>query len=201
MPTYRCTNPKNYKLTSNKTYEVLEDLNHSIKIINDNNKVVNYHKNLFTEVIEEPQPTVAARTEQDVIMSMVVRDDGTIIFTDLQNNEVTIENTLIIYDPVISCGITQIDGINNTIENIENIVDTSDEDLIELKQQIFRLFIENSIRRDDNRRYFLFSTNHNPDYEDYFSVLDAMSQGNFGWEENPNSGNDIKLWILNRNIV
>ena len=73
-----CTNPKNYKLTLNKTYLVVEDEGETVKIINDTNKTVRYYKDLFEEVVEEeaiPEPEpVIARTEQDLIES--ISSDG-----------------------------------------------------------------------------------------------------------------------------
>ena len=41
------------------------------------------------------------------------------------------------------------------------------------------------------------STNNYDSYEDYFEVFDSLAQTNLGWENNPNSENEIKLWVFN----
>ena len=89
-------------------------------------------------------------------------------------------------------------SINKILSSIENNVSTEDDDLLELRKEIVKRVISLLINRNKgNTRWMLMSTNNDDSYEDYFDVLDSLAQTNLGWENNPNSGNDIKLWVFN----
>ena len=49
----------------------------------------------------------------------------------------------------------------------------------------------------EDKRYFFRKFSDFQKYEDYFEVFDSLAQTNLGWENNPNSGNEIKLWVFN----
>ena len=201
-----CTNPKNYKLTQGKVYEILDEEDGYFLLVNDSNKTVRYYSDLFGDV-EEPVEEVApppppARTEADVISSLNVTCGGqrcTVTYVDLNNQTVTFQtDSVMIISTNISCGIRQMSGINDILSCIDNNVSTADDDLLELKKEIVKRVISLFINRNrGNTRWMLMSTNYNGDFEDYFEVFDSLAQTNLGWETNPNSENEIKLWVFN----
>ena len=201
-----CTNPKNYKLTQGKVYEILDEEDGYYLLINDSNKTVRYYSDLFTDVEEAVQevapPPPPARTEADVINSLIVTYSDrrcNVTYLDLENNTVSFTtNQISVNDTHISCGIKQLYNINNVLESIEANIDTSSSDFIDLKKQIIKQvisrFISNLI---SSSRWMLMSTNFETDFEDYYEIFDSLSQTNLGWEENNNSGSNIKLWVFN----
>ena len=204
-----CTNPKNYKLTQGKIYEILDEEDGYFLLVNDSNKTVRYYSDLFDDVIaipdEEtvaPPPPPPARTEADVINSLNVTYNNnrcTVTYVDLNNETVTFQTNIIgISTTNISCGIHQMHNINDVLSSIENNVNTDEDDLLELRKEIVKrvisLFIHN---KRANTRWMVMSTNNNDTFEDYFEVFDSLAQTNLGWENNPNSGNEIKLWVFN----
>ena len=204
-----CTNPKNYKLTQGKVYEILDEEDGYFLLVNDSNKTVRYYSDLFDDVIaipdEEtvaPPPPPPARTEADVINSLNVTYNNnrcTVTYVDLNNETVTFQTNIIgISTTNISCGIHQMHNINDVLSSIENNVNTDEDDLLELRKEIVKrvisLFIHN---KRANTRWMVMSTNNNDTFEDYFEVFDSLAQTNLGWENNPNSGNEIKLWVFN----
>ena len=201
-----CTNPKNYKLTQGKVYEILDEEDGYYLLVNDSNKTVRYYSDLFDDVEEAVEevapPPPPARTEADVISSLNVTCAGqrcTVTYVDLNNQTVNFQtNTIGISSTDISCGIRQISGINYILSSIDNNVNTDEDDLLELRKEIVKRVISLLINRNrGNTRWMLMSTNNDDSYEDYFDVFDSLAQTNLGWENNPNSGNDIKLWVFN----
>ena len=201
-----CINPKNYKLTQGKVYEILDEEDGYYLLVNDSNKTVRYYSDLFgdiEEAVEEVAPPPSpARTEADVISSLNVTSGGqrcTVTYVDLNNQTVNFQTSAIgISGTEISCGIFQMYNINNILLSIDNNVSTTDDDLLELRKEIVKRVISLLINRNrGNTRWMLMSTNNNDIFEDYFEVIDSLAQTNLGWENNPNSGNDIKLWVFN----
>ena len=201
-----CINPKNYKLTQGKVYEILDEEDGYYLLVNDSNKTVRYYSDLFDDVEEAVEevapPTPPARTEADVISSLNVSCNGqrcTVTYVDLNNQTINFQTSTIgISSTDISCGIRQISGINNILSSIDNNVNTADDDLLELRKEIVKRVLSLLINRNrGNTRWMLMSTNNDDSYEDYFEVIDSLAQTNLGWENNPNSGNEIKLWVFN----
>lgn len=205
-----CTNPKNYKLTQGKVYDILEEEDGYYLLVNDSNKTVRYYSDLFDDVEESnetveaftPPPPPPARTEADVISSLNVTSNGTrcnVTYVDLNNQTVNFQtNTIGISGTDISCGVRQMYNINDILSGIDHAVSTTDDDLLELRKEIVKRVISLLIITNrGNSRWMLMSTNNNGLYEDYFEVFDSLAQTNLGWENNPNSGNEIKLWVFN----
>ena len=201
-----CINPKNYKLTQGKEYYIVDEEDGYYLLVNDSNKTVRYYSDLFDDIEEAVEevapPPPPARTETDVISSLNVTCGGqrcTITYVDLNNQSVNFQtNTIGISSTNISCGIHQISGINDILSSIDNNVNTNEDDLLELRKEIVKRVISLFIRnKRGNTRWMLMSTNNNDTFEDYFDVFDSLAQTNLGWENNPNSGNDIKLWVFN----
>ena len=201
-----CINPKNYKLTQGKVYEILDEEDGYFLLVNDSNKTVRYYSDLFGDIEEAVEevapPPPPARTEADVISSLNVTCVGqrcTVTYVDLNNQTVNFQTSTIgIFGTDISCGIRQMSNINNILSSIDNNVSTADDDLLELKKEIVKRVISLLIHYNrGNSRWMLMSTNNDSSFEDYFEVFDSLAQTNLGWENNPNSGNDIKLWVFN----
>ena len=201
-----CINPKNYKLTQGKVYEILDEEDGYYLLVNDSNKTVRYYSDLFDDIEEAVEeaapPPPPARTEADVISSLNVTCAGqrcTVTYVDLNNQTVTFQTSTIgINGTNISCGIRQMSNINNILSSIDNNVSTDEDDLLELRKEIVKRVISLIIHYNrGNTRWMLMSTNNDDSYEDYFDVFDSLAQTNLGWENNPNSGNDIKLWVFN----
>ena len=201
-----CTNPKNYKLTQGKVYEILDEEDGYYLLVNDSNKTVRYYSDLFDDVEEAVEevapPPPPARTEADVISSLNVTGGDqrcTITYVDLNNQTVTFQTSVMgISLTDISCGIRQMYNINAIMDSIDNNVSTADDDLLELRKEIVKRVIFLLIHYNrGNSRWMLMSTSNDDSYEDYFDVFDSLAQTNLGWENNPNSGNDIKLWVFN----
>lgn len=212
-----CTNPKNYKLTQGKVYEILDEEDGYFLLVNDSNKTVRYYSDLFDdaeEAKEENQiiidyfveevapPTPPARTEADVISSLYVSCNGqrcTVTYADLNNQSVGFQtDSVSITSTNISCGIYQISGINDILSSIDNNVNIDEDDLLELRKEIVKRVLSSLIRYNrGNTKWMLMSTNNDESYEDYFEVIDSLTETNLGWETNPNSGNEIKLWVFN----
>ena len=196
MKKLKCINPKNYRLTQNGEYEVVEDGVEFVKIINDSGKTVRYSKELFQEeVVPVAPPPPPARTEQDCINSIIISDNN-IQFNDLNNDIVTINATMTRNsNNGFSCGVVRLEGINSLMSRIEYAVDTSEDDLIDLKKAILKKAVDWNLRRSPYA-FGLISTNQNSNYEDYYDVLDEMSSSTTEWVTNPNSSNLIKIWTL-----
>ena len=201
-----CTNPKNYKLTQGKVYEILDEEDGYYLLVNDSNKTVRYYSDLFGDIEEAVEevapPPPPARTEADVISSLNVTYNNnrcTVTYVDLNNQTVNFQtNTIRISSTGISCGIHQMYGINDILSSIDGNVSTTDDDLLELRKEIVKRVISLLIHYNrGNTRWMLMSTNNDDSYEDYFDVFDSLAQTNLGWENNPNSGNEIKLWVFN----
>lgn len=198
-----CKNIKNYKITLNTEYEVLEEEGNYVKVINDLGKCVRYDKNLFEEINMTP-PLPPIRTENQIIESIESNlVDNFLIFSyrDRTNQLITSDPIGIeVQNPNFSCGIETINGLTEMMSIIEQRVNTEHSDYTLLKKAIFVSLI-NTLRThrrsNNNRGALLFSTNNNSTWEDYYTYLTELSMTTTDWFNNPNSGNDIKIWCVN----
>ncbi len=202
-----CINPKNYKLTLDKNYQIVIDEGETVMIVNDSNKTVRYYKDLFKEVeeefIPEPEPVVV-RTEQDLIDS-IASDSANTTYVDFNNQTVVIENELGILNNIndFSCGIKNITNISDQIEKIyDTISESADEvgeDLSLLTKIVIKHHFKNYIKSktgDYNAGIYLMSCNITGGglEEEVVDILNEISDFNTEPEINPNSDNEIKLW-------
>jgi hypothetical protein len=178
-------------------------------IINDSNKTVRYYKDLFTEVeeevIPEPEPVIV-RTEQDLIDS--IDSDGlSTVYLDFNNQIVVIGNYLNIInnENSFSCGIKNIVGIGDQINEIYEIIaeteNDSEEDLPLLTKAVINHHFKNYLKYSINNGFpagiYLASCNiSGADHldEEVVDILNEISDFNTEPELNPNSGNEIKIW-------
>lgn len=201
MKQVRCVNPKNYKLTLNSQYLVEEDGDFYL-VINDNGKNVRYSQDLFEDVqvvVQQPViPEPPRRTEQDCINSINI--NGRIIsYTDIDNNNISFEWNYGYADTNISCGISQLYRIDNLITSILSNVNTNDNDFEDLIKELFVRTLKSVISTMDNR-FVLISTAYSDECEDFYHYLSNLSHVETEWLENPNSGNEIKMWTINNDF-
>lgn len=203
-----CTNPKNYKLTEGNEYEIIKFEGENLFLINDNGKTVRYSRDLFAEYEEEAVQVeeVIERTEQDLINS--ISCVGTSVkYFNYKNEETVIPNCLGTSSPVteFSCGVKLILHINSQIRYISQFVEEDEvlmgQDLINLIKALVEISVKNFIKRNLElggiAGIFLISTNTNGEGaldEEFFKILDEISDFNSNEELNPNSQNNIKIW-------
>ena len=188
-----CKNTKNYKLTEGKEYDIEETEGNYVKLVNDSGKLVRYDASLFEDAAPAVPPPPPIRTEAQIIASIVV-NDRRLTFNDRLNNPVNINIAFNYEVATNSCGIHQINGLNEVIDNIERNVNTEHDDYMNLKKAIFANAINEQKRISLGRGLITFSTNFNASLEDYFNWLTEMSVSTTGWFLNPNSRNQINVW-------
>jgi hypothetical protein len=197
-----CRNAKNYKLTEGQEYEILQEENGYVRIINDSGKNVRYDSSLFEESEELiPMEAIPERTEQDCINS-ISYNGTTLSYTDINENFKQINiNLYLNSNNSFSCGINRIEGVNNLCDYLENeeFVETENDDFIELKKALFRT-VFNYWSNRPLKGMWMCSTNQDGNNEDYHNLLTELSTHDSGWFLNPNSSNQIKLWygIINQ---
>lgn len=182
----KCINQRNFKnITLENEYQVLEESADFYTIINNRGVSARYSKDYF-EVIVEPilQPIIEDIDEvgvEDVVdFSVEWDDDYTNILINIQENEVKLEY----YDVSSNCGVASYHGVNWLFENCNFNTD------------LFKKIIENVIKTVSDRRnkaILIFSTND--EYPEIWTVLDELMDLSTETIENPNSDNEIKLWI------
>jgi hypothetical protein len=208
----RCINAENYKLTVGRTYQAEPDGRDFYKLLNDNNIGVRYHRRLFENLpataAGRPQsaparpatpPPPPPRTERDLVQSIAIRN-GQIVFTDFDRNVKVIENQFIKRNTEISCGVAQISGINGQINHIDDFFDLDNDDYITIRKALFKKSLEHYVMTEQlsDRAFGLLSTNITGGDEDLLTVLDDLAVSATDAENNPNSGNLIKIWVLAR---
>jgi hypothetical protein len=193
----KCINEGPYKITLDKEYNLVKTEGNYYFLQNDSLKLVRYSKDFFEEVqnnitLEEESNVVISLTEAQVIAS--ISEDGS-AFTDNDGEFVELELCFLsASESTISCGIIEFQGINDLISSIEEEVPTVDSDRIELKRSIFKKVIKYSVSQQ-KCAIALFSTNVDFD-EDILPALDEISDIVSQTIINPNSENNIKLWMM-----
>jgi len=187
-----CKNPKNYNLTAGKSYTVLEQIDHMITILNDTGKAANYNINLF-----EPLAVPFSINIENNVVTVTKNNNTTETFSTLEfvNKQTS----------YISCGIKEFSGINALTDYIDNIDNVNTEQKIEILTAVLNHYLTDDISM------LLISTNTSTDINDeavqtqlvqrlhlirssFNQLLDVeISDIN---NYNPNSGNQIVLWIL-----
>jgi hypothetical protein len=189
----KCKTPKDYKLTKDKVYEANESSKENFYVItNDDNKEVNYHKDLFEEVARGSTP-------EEILESFrcVQNEDDEVIFDcnviiDGENIEFSTE--IDDYESRNSCGITFAEGLSDLSNEIRNNIPDRGNIRIDIAQQILHLFINES----RYAAFVLFTTNTNMDGYDFINDALMSICDHSDVEHNPNSGNDIKFWMVKK---
>ena len=204
MKQIKCTLNNGYNITIGNTYNLLQESQDFYWLVNDNQKTVKYGKNMFEliedEIIPEPIPVVQ-RTEADMVDSVTI-SGSTLSYINLDNNIVNFSVGLEENDTNISCGIGQLSGINSLVSIINSRV-PQDDDYIDLRKELLRKYLISNAKsndyRDENAAMWLISTAIKDIDEDMISVLDEVADTVSEVKNNPNSGNDIKMWIFYTN--
>lgn len=194
MNKVKCIITKGYKLTLGNEYGVIKKEDGYVFIVNDNEKTARYDNSLFSnveETTEELAPPLI-RTEQDCIDSIEVNGYD-LKYVGVNGDTKILHNCYAAQESVISCGICQVYGINDTVDRIYDIVDQSEEDMIELTKALFKSSIINYLRKTSSAGLYILSNTIDFD-DDFKEVLDDISHFNTEDFNNPNSGNIIKMW-------
>lgn len=204
----------NKLITVGNEYEVISETDNRYVILNDKGIQKNYSKNLFKEVeyennnlVEEIDVETDVYIERnEIYFNIKVKMEG---FDDfIYGNTVGC-----LLDTDISCGIKQISGLNDIMsfeknfrfdfsEHIEeNNIDLGEEiDLDDLFNEVIAsLFSDLLEKLNETCLYVLLSTNlnNNENYNDnVVDVLNNIAENETLVGDNPNSGNDIQLWVL-----
>lgn len=191
----KCINPKSYRLTKDKEYEAsFKDNYYTLR--NDLDIEVTYHKLLFEEVIEEPAEIEYSLEE---IISKISPDSDSYDFsidvplTNKKTISVHCNLNLEYFD--VSCGIK---GIYNIGDTFANIID-SVPDLPNLRGIVFRKMLTHLLFsvEETNAKFLLLSTYVlDNNFDELDSCLEFLSDSS-GSGLNPNSGNEIKYWMVN----
>lgn len=218
----QCKNKGNNKsITTGKEYEVINETEARYSIINDKGIQANYAKNLFSKAIEIiPEIPIIDGLEAETSINNENEDLGFMITIKIDGvNDYVFEkdNVLNILESPISCGIQLVSGLDELMnfvnefkddfrdyldENIKNFKIDEDLDFDTFYKEIAELLIIDLIEEyKGSCLYLLLSTNieNNPNYNiEIIQYLNQISEVDlFG--ANPNSGNDIQLWILKCN--
>lgn len=218
----------NKSISVGTSYEVISENEKRYTIINDKGIEAKYCKTLFEkkrsrraarEVQVEEVPVIQVRNVDalDVETNVNIEGDRVIIsiIVSEENNEILRSRTDVsITGSDISCGVYQFSGIINLCSQISNIpaeirnyfnnnqnVSLNENfDFEELKNNIFEAVIQDSCEQISRRSAFLLiSTNEGSISDSYVEKLNEMSASFTEWERNRNSGNNIKVWVLQTN--
>jgi len=210
--TITCVNPKGYSLTEGKEYSAVRNGNYYL-VTNDNNANQRYYNNLFeeqqhvaeivAEVIAVPPPPVYTYTteverENAQNFRIITLQDNVEINRVVLNSRST--------QSQISCGVLEFSNLNENFSIIENLPNKTNFE----KDAIAVLFLKNIVDCS-NAAFVLFSTNTDGDEDaeqdkNYFypRIQRCMSlafENNLildRTEYNPNSYNDITLWVVKK---
>lgn len=197
--TVKCIKAKNYNLTVGEEYEVFDSRVGFYLIRNDKGISLPYSKQLFKEVVETAvNPTV------EQILSNCRYDNYNI--TCNYNNNVLFAITIssVDYDfegTEISCGIKQFSGINDIASRIKNQIDNTidfldENEKLELCSGLLKTYLYQIIneRFDNAAAFVLLSTNI--DNNRYYDIIEKALADLPNYQGfNPNSDNNITLWI------
>lgn len=206
MSTVKVVNPKHFALTKGKEYDVLSTEGRQVSIVNDNNVTSSYWLSLFAEgkkdkEVAEPEPVVVIPTA-DVILATLIVSTTEINFTVNGSNYNTL-NILGDSGTQISCGIRQISNVNAFIDVITEYIESELEELPaatrnEVVMAIFRKVILAQMQNVTAVGMFLVSTNTNySEFARIDTILTEFTVASYT-RENPNSGNEIKIWVLDQ---
>jgi hypothetical protein len=187
MNEVKCVNAKKYKLTIGKTYNINSIVDDEYyELLNDNNKLVKYKKDLF----KVTQSTIA-----EVLASIEDNEDGQFQLS-IDGNTIEIDCELDYDDTQISCGIKQASGINDVVHSIVDKLTPYDRETLidDVILSIFKNIINNHF---NNAAMLLISTNltNNNVYERIDKLLTPFTKASH-IALNLNSQNTIKLWVI-----
>lgn len=134
MRTITCTNPKNFNISKEKEYEILDEDDTRYHIKNDKGVKASYYKNLFHLNEEEVEviPEVSALTLEDILKNVKILKSGEFCL-NIKEHGIEYRKMLgnYIYNatvgcPGISCGAKSKGGINSIYNNYINFKSLDD---------------------------------------------------------------------------
>lgn len=162
MRTITCITPKNFNISKDKTYEILDEDAKRYYIRNDKDLVSSYSKNLFVLNEEEVIPEIKGLTLEDILNNISIGTDGTFIAT-YKDHGITFKKSLPAYvynttndTSSISCGVKVKGSINAIYANYLRLLEDSD-----FKKLISSI---NSLSDDD----------YNIEYEIFIKILTSL---------------------------
>ncbi len=169
---------------------------------NDNGKEARYSIGLFEKPVA-PAPYVPSYEE--IIAGIVVAESETYSTVNGVNFDLVDSgwDNLDSGDVNCSCGVKTFNGINNLMAEIESTVEGSDysfeyPDEETLVVDLFKAIVKEAI----NRRTLAFAVFSTTDQDDrVINAMDSLCEADdascfTGFKHNPNSGNNIKVWII-----
>lgn len=189
-----CVNPKNYNLTEEKEYEIITELEGFVSVINDKGLVRNYSAELFKEVKVEEELTL-----EDVNWTIFYEYDYAELALSFSLGTEKIERTVQLKGGLVAgnCGIADIDGVNGIYQTILDVLG-EDFGLYEIDEKALEIF-EDCIKEiskkveETDKAMIVFSTNDT--FLEIWEVFDDLTDLATATLTNPNSDNEIKMWI------
>lgn len=199
------TKPDKFKnLTINKEYEnVIED-GEAYVVPNDSGFRSRYAKKYFRVVPETPttQPRPAQPVTRNLlnVLTMNYHENDGGDYLEIILNGISRNININLEISTISCGIYEVYGIQEIKRVVNEMYNNKQQNIVGTREEFFRAVMEYFIaqlRNNTSRAFFLMSDNNNTANSDiYDSILSTLAVGNFS-RSNPNSGNNITLWIIN----
>lgn len=206
----------NKSIKKGNVYEVISETENRYSILNDKGIQKNYSKTLFKE--EKKEIVVVNEINAETSVSAGGNSIDFHVEIKIEGFENFVDSFSIgaILDTDISCGIKQISGVDDImrffnvlqedfndfiVENNININEDIDKDEF-FKEIVASLFQDFLAEFESTSLYLLMSTNitENEDYNQFvIDELDNISETTELSGDNPNSGNTIKLWVLQCN--
>lgn len=203
----------NKLITVGNKYEIISETENRYTILNDKGIQKNYAKNLFENnnndrIVEEINVETSVEIHiNEVNFNVTVRIDG------LDEFQYDVKGVACIHESNISCGIKQLSGLNDIMKFDEDFRDDFKEYIIEnnvelgenidldelCNETVASLFQDLLSELHGTCLYALLSTNlHNNKYysQNIIDILDDICENETLIGENPNSGNEIQLWVL-----
>tara|TARA_R110000851_G_scaffold315229_3_gene477580 strand:- start:8445 stop:9092 length:648 start_codon:yes stop_codon:yes gene_type:complete len=203
-------NPKSFALTQGKEYDVIARSADSkkITIVNDNNITASYFGSVFQNAgnvekkAAKPKAVVLPTVEE--VMSTFHYDigNGNVSFS-VQGAEYEQSVVLGNASSNISCGIRQIFGLNTFIDSFTEFFENELNHIpATLRDELINAMLKASIMNimENTTQVAMFVASTNTNYAEFGRIdaqLTPMTVSSFS-RMNPNSGNEIKLWVLNQ---
>jgi len=212
-------NPKFKNLTIGKDYEGTLDGDFA-EVVNDSGVKTRYHKKYFSEVAPTlpfaPPPPPARPVINNLSLVDILNrihlsndteepEDGTTIVIRYQS---IVEEPVYIDRVANSCGVLQFDGMNN-IDRLTSIIlnqiTTSTTEITDVTESILFNAIITKVLRYIRvtlryRHPFIMLTTNDPTrhmFDTFNARFSAETSSTFtGARENPSSGNDIAVWVI-----
>jgi hypothetical protein len=162
---------------------------------NVNSEILRHIKE--SDLVESKKPSRKKDTPNRLVLSAIngaIRDFWGDLHSQQANN---------------SCGIREVDGVENSFNQLINSYDyfTGPEGFYIARASYNKLLIDtfkNNFSKDINdfkdkywiAAFLMFSITDDSDYDVLHKLLDKYCDSYSSWVRNPNSGNNIKIWIF-----